>query len=71
MLIRKRNGGKCGDGFRIPYGKVLLPLNLILLAAVMFGFSGQTWIRFVLWSGLGALLYFAYGMKNSLLNKES
>jgi len=37
----------------------------------MFGFSGQTWIRFVLWSGLGALLYFAYGMKNSLLNKES
>jgi len=71
MLIRKRNGGKCGEGFRIPYGTVLLPLNLILLAAVMFGFSGQTWIRFVLWSGLGALLYFAYGMKNSLLNKES
>ena len=71
ILIRKRNGGKSGDGFKIPYGTVLLPLNLILLGIVMFGFSGQTWIRFVLWSSMGALLYFAYGMKNSMLNKDA
>jgi len=70
IIIRKRNGWHNSNGFRIPYGRVLLPLNLILLSVVMFGFSGQTWVRFFLWSAIGALIYFAYGIKNSVLNKE-
>ncbi len=70
IIIRKRNGWHSSNGFRIPYGRVLLPLNLILLSVVMFGFSGQTWVRFFLWSAIGALIYFAYGIKNSVLNKE-
>jgi len=70
IVIRKKNNNQLNKGFKIPYGKVLLPLNLILLGIVMLGFSAETWFRFVLWSLIGALIYFYYGMKNSVLNKE-
>jgi APA family basic amino acid/polyamine antiporter len=36
----------------------------------MLGFSVETWLRFVLWSLIGALIYFFYGMKNSVMGKE-
>jgi APA family basic amino acid/polyamine antiporter len=70
ILIRKSStDGLIGDGYRIPYGKILLPLNLLLLGAVMIGFGVETWIRFVVWCLLGAIVYFMYGIKNSTMNK--
>jgi len=72
IIIRKKSeNGTLGDGYRIPYGKILLPLNLILLSIVMIGLGFETWIRFVLWSGVGASIYFFYGMKNSILNENN
>lgn len=69
IIIRKTNPNI--DGFKIKYGAILLPLNLILLGAVMLGFSGETWIRFAIWSAVGIAVYLAYGMKNSTLGNEA
>lgn len=70
VILRKRNDERLNVGFKVPFGAILLPLNLILLAIIMYGLSIETWARFVIWSIIGILVYFFYGMKNSTLNKE-
>lgn len=70
IVLRKRKDERLKVGFKTPFAWILLPLNLILLAVIMYGLSIDTWIRFVIWSIAGALIYFFYGMKNSTLNQE-
>ncbi len=69
IILRKKNDPRLKIGFKTPFGAVLLPLNLILLSVIMYGLSMDTWVRFIVWSGVGALIYFLYGIKNSTLNR--
>ncbi len=72
VVLRRQDDYKAMQGgFRVPYPKILLPLNLILLAVIMYGLSFDTWIRFFIWSLIGVAVYFMYGIKHSTLNEKS
>lgn len=71
IVLRVKNKKILDGGFKVPFGVFLLPLNLILLAVIMYGLSSDTWVRFLVWSFMGAVIYFFYGMYNSNLNKDN
>ncbi|MDX9813545.1 MAG: amino acid permease [Sulfurimonadaceae bacterium] len=66
-VIMLRKAGK-SNGFRVPFGKVLLPLNVLFMAVLMYGLSGETWVRFLIWGAVGVLVYIFYGSRKSELN---
>jgi APA family basic amino acid/polyamine antiporter len=55
VVIRKNN---TIAKFRMPFASVLLPLNFLLLIFLMAGLPFDTWIRFLVWSLIGFVIYF-------------
>lgn len=72
VMLRKKDEYKevSKNGFKVPYPKILLPLNLLLLGIIMYGLSVDTWIRFFIWSAIGVVVYVLYGVKHSVLNHK-
>jgi APA family basic amino acid/polyamine antiporter len=57
--------------FKTPWVPVVPILGIIVCLAQMIGLPGDTWIRLVVWMGLGLLIYFAYGIRHSRLAKPT
>ncbi|MDQ2857475.1 MAG: amino acid permease, partial [Candidatus Eremiobacteraeota bacterium] len=54
--------------FRAPLGPVAPILGFGMCVYLMIGgLSGGTWLRFVAWFAVGAVVYAAYGYRHSLL----
>jgi len=54
--------------FRVPFGPVVAVLGCVLCLYLMIGgLSGGTWLRFIGWFLVGAIVYAAYGYRHSLL----
>ncbi|MBX3076297.1 amino acid permease [Candidatus Obscuribacterales bacterium] len=57
--------------FKCPFVPVVPALGIIFCFILMMSLPVVTWIRFVVWMGLGAAVYFMYGYRKSRLNFES
>ncbi len=56
--------------FRVPFGPWVIPvLGAIFSFGLMISLPLDTWIRFVIWVVLGIIIYYGYGVKNSVMNK--
>src|SRR5262245_45661904 len=53
--------------FRVPMPWVVAPLGILACLFVMAGLPRQAWERFGIWLVIGAVLYAAYGYRNSRL----
>jgi APA family basic amino acid/polyamine antiporter len=61
LRIKKEPGGT----YRVPLPFLLIPINIALIIFVLTGLPKMTWIRVIVWHGIGFLIYFLYGYKNS------
>jgi basic amino acid/polyamine antiporter, APA family len=55
--------------FKMPYGALLPVLGALSCAALIYPLPWQTHLRFILWLGVGLIIYFSYSIRNSRLNK--
>ncbi|KAJ53614.1 APA family basic amino acid/polyamine antiporter [Clostridium tetanomorphum] len=57
--------------FKCPGVPYTPALTVIFCGYLMTSLPLMTWVRFGIWLALGLIIYFAYGYKNSTLNKNS
>lgn len=66
MVLRKKRP-ELDRPFRVPWVPVLPILSAVMSVYLMFNLPPVTWVRFVVWIGIGLVVYFFYGYKNSRL----
>jgi APA family basic amino acid/polyamine antiporter len=64
LLLRRRQPER-PRGFRVPFVPFFPLIAVVLCAGLMTGLTLITWIRFVVWLGLGLVVYFFYGRHRS------
>ncbi len=69
LVLRKRLPHIQG-GFRTPWVPVVPMLGVVVCVAMMIGLERQTWQGFLIWTGLGLVVYILYGYRHSLARKN-
>jgi APA family basic amino acid/polyamine antiporter len=57
--------------FKTPLYWLVAPLGVVSCLWVMSGLPRDTWYRLIIWLLIGFVIYFAYGIKNSKLQKKT
>jgi basic amino acid/polyamine antiporter, APA family len=58
-------------GFRVPWVPVVPLIGAALCVYLMTKLPTETWLRFVVWLAIGAVVYVAYGYRNSRLRRDT
>ncbi|WP_166973804.1 amino acid permease [Brevibacterium atlanticum] len=57
--------------FTVPFGPVIPALGALACAFLMINLGGTTWAVFGVWMAVGALVYFAYSRRHSVVGRLS
>jgi len=71
VVILRRIAPKAARPFRTPWVPLVPALGVISCAALMFSLPAGTWIRLIVWMGVGVVVYLAYGKRYSKLHGAS
>jgi APA family basic amino acid/polyamine antiporter len=67
VIVLRRNRPDLPRGFRAPWVPVLPVASAVACLWLMLNLTGVTWIRFVVWMALGAIIYLGYGRRHSVV----
>jgi APA family basic amino acid/polyamine antiporter len=65
IIVLRRREPERPRPFRTPWVPVLPIVSVAFCVYLMVNLPLLTWLRFVLWMGIGALIYFLYGVRHS------
>jgi APA family basic amino acid/polyamine antiporter len=69
VLILRKQQPNVHRPFKTPLVPLVPILGILTCFAMMTFLPGDTWLRLIFWLGIGLLIYFTYGKKNSVLRK--
>lgn len=70
VLISRQPVARRYETFAVPFIPWLPGISIIINVYLMMMLDFMTWVRFAVWIGLGLIIYFAYGIRNSLESKR-
>ncbi|BBY87740.1 amino acid permease [Mycolicibacterium tokaiense] len=70
VIMLRRSRPDLDRGFRAPLVPLLPILSIIACVWLMLNLTGLTWIRFLIWMGIGVIVYFLYGRRHSVLGRR-
>jgi APA family basic amino acid/polyamine antiporter len=69
VIVLRRTHPDLPRPFKNPFTPLLPVLGMLSCGALMAFLPQQTWTRFLLWLGLGLVIYFVYSIRHSKLSK--
>ena len=69
MIILRRTKPDMERGYRVPFVPWFPIIGILLCVYLAADLELDTWLRFLVWMGLGLLIYFVYGYRHSRLRK--
>jgi APA family basic amino acid/polyamine antiporter len=70
ILILRKKHPSVPRPFRTPWVPLVPILGILTCVLMMVSLPLDTWIRLIVWLGIGFVIYYGFGMKNSKLRKE-
>lgn len=71
VLVLRYTRPEINRPFKTPLFPLVPILGILTSLGLMSFLPGDTWIRLLVWMGIGILIYFVYGKKHSRLNNPS
>ena len=71
VMVMRRLQPAVRRPFRTPFVWLVAPLAMLVCAAQMFGLPRDTWIRLVVWTAIGLVIYFSYSRHHSVLQNAA
>lgn len=68
VIVMRKTNPDAVRGFRVPLVPFLPILGVVICVSLMAGLPIESWERLGIWLGLGLIIYFVYGKRNSKLN---
>ena len=69
VLIMRKKMPDAPRSFKTPFVPFVPIAGIIICLALMYSLPNESWLRLVVWMGIGVVIYFTYGKKKSVLNK--
>jgi basic amino acid/polyamine antiporter, APA family len=70
VVVLRRTNPDRHRPFRTPFVPVVPLLAVVMCTYLMLQLPWVTWIRFAVWLAIGLLVYFAYGVRHSVLRRQ-
>lgn len=70
ILILRKKHPSVPRPFRTPFVPLVPILGIVTCLLMMVSLPLDTWIRLIVWLGIGFVIYYGFGVKNSKLRKE-
>lgn len=67
VLVMRKKMPDAPRAFKTPFVPLVPILGILTCLGMMVALDIWTWIRLIVWMGLGMIIYFAYGAKNAKL----
>jgi APA family basic amino acid/polyamine antiporter len=69
IIVLRKSHPNLKRAFKVPFVPVLPVISALLCIYLMTSLPMTTWIAFVIWIGIGLIVYFAYARRHSKLGK--
>ena len=69
VIVLRRTRPDLHRPFKVPFSPYVPILSAGASLYLMYGLPFDTWLRLIVWMAIGLVLYFAYGMRHSKLNR--